>query len=46
MWHLYKSKKNNPYVIRISIRMLGEVDYSALRFAVNMKMSNVKLDWN
>ena len=35
---IYKSKKNNPYAIRIRMRMMSTVDYSVLRCAVDTTM--------
>ena len=35
---IYKSKKNNPYSIRIKMQMLGTIDYSILRYAVDKTM--------
>jgi len=35
---LYKSKNNNPYAIRIRMRMLDTVDYAALKDAVDTTM--------
>lgn len=32
---IYKSKKNNPYTIRIRMRIMSTVDYSVLRCAVD-----------
>ena len=35
---IYKSKKNNPYSIRIKMKMLGTIDYEILRSAVDKTM--------
>lgn len=35
---IYKSKKNNPYSIRIKMKMLGTIDYEILRGAVDKTM--------